>query len=92
MLGTTAVGKEEYPILISFFTDAGLEKSFVVKLHFKHIYHLALNFHKCSSCRAVVASDMEQCVGKHAFCRPLFTVCKMLVLLFYLTFHTFYKC
>lgn len=25
--------------------------SFAVKLHFKHIYHLAFDFHECSSCR-----------------------------------------
>lgn len=57
VLGTAAVGKEEYPIyilniVISFFPDARLEKSFVAKLHFKHIYHLAFHFHECSSCRA----------------------------------------
>lgn len=79
MLGTAAVGKEEYPIyilniVISFFPDARLEKSFVAKLHFKHIYHLAFHFHDVLPVEQVEASDVEQCVGSHACCQPLFTV------------------
>lgn len=67
-------------------------ESFVVKLHFKHIYHPAFDFHECSSCRAGGGIWCGTMCGEPCLLPVSFLSLQNACYAGFLTFNTFCKC